>query len=127
MKNFFRALFVISAILIGTASGESQFTKEQVSELGRLILATPENKEYKEIFWDDQPEYDAKTKLWVYQNGYPRTPGGTAYIFQIREADGFYRLAWTTERKSSQGYERFRIQSSIRSKLTVLMKSFRKP
>ena len=53
MNNFFRTLFVLSATLIGTANAESQFTKEQVCEMGRLILAAPENKDYKDIFWDD--------------------------------------------------------------------------
>lgn len=112
---------MLSALLLGTVRGEQLLSKEQVVEMGRIILAEPENKEYKAVFWDDQPEYDAKAKLWVYKNGWPRTPGGPAYTFEIRDADGFYRLAWLTSRKSSPGYERFRIQPSIRKKLTDLM------
>ena len=95
--------------------------------MGRIILAAPENKEYKDIFWDDQPEYDPETNFWAYKNGWPRTPGGTFYTFEIREADGFYRLAWSDGRKTSHGYERFRIQPSIRKKLTDLRKTFQNP
>lgn len=127
MKTLLQILFAISTLLLGTASGESSLTKEQVVKMGRIILAVPENKEYKDVFWDDQPEYNTKTKLWAYKNGWPRTPGGPAYTFEIRDADGFYRLAWLTSRKSSSGYERFHIQPSIRKKLVDLVKTFRKP
>lgn len=127
MKTFLQILIAISTLQLETASGESSLTKEQVVKMGRIILAAPENKEYKGVFWDDQPEYDNKTKLWAYKYGWPRTPGGPAYTFEIRDADGFYRLAWLTSQKSSSDYERFHIQPSIRKKLVDLVKTFRKP
>ena len=126
MKTLLQTLVALLAFLLGSANGESLLTKEQVVKMGRVILAAPENKQYKAVFWDDTPEFDAKTNLWAFKNGFPRTPGGTFYIFEIREADGFYRLTWLNERKSAPGYERFRIQPSIKKKLVDLMKTFSK-
>jgi hypothetical protein len=126
MKTLLQTLFLLFSLIMGTASAESLLTKQQAIQLGRVILAAPENKEYKDIFWDDQPEFDPKAKLWAYKNGWPRTTGGRFYLFEIREADGFYRLSWLSERKSS-GDVRFRIQHSIRTKLTDLMETFQNP
>ena len=126
MKMHLHLLFALSALLLGKVSGESQLTREQVIEIGRIVLTAPENDEYKEIFWNDQPEFDEKRNLWIYRNGFPRTPGGTAYIFEIRESDGHYRLTWLTERKSAPGHGRFRIQPSIRKKLFELFETFNK-
>ena len=126
MKNHLCLLFALSVIFQGSAHGKSQLTKEQVVQIGRIVLAVPENKEYKEIFWSDQPEFDEKKNLWSFRNGFPRTPGGTAYIFEVRESDGHYRLTWLTEQKSAAGHEYFRIQPSIRKKLAELMKTFKK-
>lgn len=126
MKTPLQILILLFSPLIGTASAESLLAKQQVIELGRVILAAPENKDYKDIFWDDQPEYDPETKLWAYKNGWPRTTGGRFYIFEIREADGFYRLSSLSERKSMDEV-RFHIHPSILKKLTDLMETFRNP
>jgi hypothetical protein len=114
-------------LLVGTAWGEPLFTKEQIIRLGHVVLSVPENKEYKEIFWDAQPHYDDKTATWRFMAGFPLTPGGAAYLFEFRDADGFYRLGWITGQKSSRAFDRFRIQPSTRAKLTELIKTFRKP
>ncbi len=119
-------LFVLSMILAGTAWGEASFSKEQIIKMGHVVLSAQENREYKEIFWNAQPDFDDKTATWRFTGGFPVTPGGAAYVFEFRDADGFYRLGWVTGQKSSQGFDRYRIQSSTRSELTELMKTFRK-
>lgn len=126
MKTLGSIFSVLSMLLLGTAKGEPLLSKEQVVKMGHIILAAPKNKEYKDVFWADQPEYDAKKKLWVYNNGWPRTPGGPAYTFEVRDTDGFYRLAWLTSKKSSPGCERFRILPSIKKKLSDVMTSSKK-
>jgi len=113
-------------LLASTARGEILFTKEQIIKMGHVVLSVSENKEYKDVFWNAQPDYDDKTGTWRFKAGFPVTPGGAFYIFEFRDADGFYRLGWITGQKSSLGFDRFRIQPSTRSKLTELMKTFRK-
>lgn len=127
MKTFLRILFVLLMLPVGTASGEPTFTKEQIIKLGHVVLLVPENRDYKDIFWDAQPQYDDKTLTWRFMAEFPVTPGGTAYLFEFRDADGFYRLGWINGQKASQGFDRFRIQPSTRAKLTKLLKTFRKP
>jgi len=126
MKTILRTFCVLSLLLVGAARSEPLFTKEQIIQLGHVVLSVPENGEYKDIFWDAQPQYDEKTSTWRFMAGFPVTPGGTAYLFEFRDADGFYRLGWINGRKASKGYERFRIQPSTRSKLTKLLNTFRK-
>jgi hypothetical protein len=127
MKTILRTLSLLSVLLFGTAWGAPTLSKEQIIQLGHVVLSAPENKDYKDMFWNAQPQYDEKTAIWRFNAGSPVTPGGAAYIFEFRDADGYYRLGWITGQKSSQSFERFRIQPSARAKLTKLMKTFRNP
>jgi hypothetical protein len=86
------------------------------------------NKDYKPYFWDTEPTYDDKTKSWSYLATHiPVTPGGAIHIFEIREADCYYRLGWISSQRTSSGYDKFRIQASVRGKLTDLIESYKKP
>jgi hypothetical protein len=97
-------------------------SEAQIIQLRDIILSASENKEYRDVFSKDIPKYDPEKNLWVFNNGFPRTPGGNSYTFEFREADGHYRLGWVSEYSSSHSHERFRIQPKIRRKLTKLLK-----
>jgi hypothetical protein len=125
MKSFLQIIILLSALLMGVARAESQFTEAQLIEFGRVILSAPENKEYKAIFWDVKPIYDEKIKVWKFMGGFPVTPGGTIYIFDVRDADGHYCLGWLNSVKASPHYDQFRIQLSNRRKLAQLMAKYR--
>jgi hypothetical protein len=127
MKTYLQILIALSALLLGTANAESKYTKDQVIALGRVVLAADVNKEYKPYFWVTEPEYDDKTKSWSYHSNVGVTPGGAIHIFEIREADCFYRLGWISSQRASSGFDKFRIQSSVRGKLTDLLKAYEKP
>ena len=130
MKKYLQILIALSALLLGTANAESKYTKDQVIALGRVVLAADVNKEYKPYFWDSQPLYDDKAQIWRFTPTiFPVTPDGTVYFFEIRESDGFYRLGWIAGigSKASSGSDKFRIQSSVRGKLTDLLKAYEKP
>lgn len=124
MKILLLMTALASALLWGPAQAEPSLTADQVSKLGRVVLSAEENKEFKEVFWKDQPTFDKETQVWTYRNGWPRTPDDKAYIFEIRETDGHYRLGWRTPWKASAPVERFRIQPSIRRKLLELFREF---
>ena len=128
MKTHLQILIALSALLFGTANAESKYTKDQVIALGRVVLAADVNKEYKTYFWDTEPEYDDETKSWKYLAKHiPVTPGGAIHIFEIREADCFYRLGWVSSQRASSGFDKFRIQASVRGDLTDLIKTYKKP
>lgn len=128
MKPGVRILIFLSALLVGSAGAEPKYTKEQVIAMGRVILAAEVNKEYKASFWDAEPTYDEKAKSWSYlTTRIPVTPGGSVHTFEIREADAHYRLGWVSGTEISSGYDKFRIQASVRGKLMDLLASYEKP
>ena len=110
------------ALGLSVANADPKWTEAQASELRDIILSAKANEPYREVFSDDVPVYDAERKLWVHRNGWPRTFGGSFYAFEMREADGHYRLGWSTGRASSRGHDRFRIQTSIRRKIRAFLK-----
>jgi hypothetical protein len=128
MKTYLQILIALPSLLLRTANAESKYTKDQVIALGRVILSADVNKDYKAYFWDTEPQYNDKTKSWSYLAKHiPVTPGGAIHIFEIREADCFYRLGWISNQRTSSGYDKFRIQSSVRGKLTDLIENYKKP
>lgn len=128
MKIYLCILIFLSALLTGSAKAESKYTKEQVIAMGRVILAAEVNKEYKACFWDTEPTYDDKAKSWSYLSTHiPVTPGGSIHTFEIREADCHYRLGWVSGTEISSGYDKFRIQASVRGKLMDLIATYKKP
>jgi hypothetical protein len=124
--KFISAIAAMTAML-GLAIAEPTLTKDQVLKLGEVILNTRENKDYRDVFVSSQPAYDEKKQLWVFSGGFPTHPDGAAYVFELREKDGYYRLGWTTMSKSSSGYDRFRIAPSVKRQIGQLLNDFKQP
>jgi hypothetical protein len=110
-------LFVSSNITKAAPS----LSSSQVLKFRDVILNDLKNKEYKEVYSKDKPKYDLKKKLWIFHNGFPRTPGGSSFVFEFRESDGHYRLGWVSSTGSSVSCDKFRIQPSLRRKIKVIL------
>ena len=113
--------------MLGIAIAEPILTNDQVLKLGEVVLNARENKDYKDAFATSKPAYDKKKQLWIFSGGFPVTPDGQSYVFEVREKDGYYRLGWITPWKSSSGYDRFRMASSVRRQVGQLLDVLKKP
>lgn len=119
--------FAAMIAMLGIAIAEPILTNDQVLKLGEVVLNARENKDYKDAFASPKPAYDEKKKLWVISGGFPVTPDGPAYVFELREKDGYYRLGWITPWKSSSGYDRFRMAPSVKRRVGQLLDDFKQP
>jgi hypothetical protein len=111
--------------MLGIAIAEPILTNDQVAKLREVVLNARENKDYKDAFASSKPAYDKKKQLWVFSYDFPVTPDGQLYVFELREKDGYYRLGWITPWKSSSGYDRFRMASSVKRRVGQLLDDFK--
>ena len=120
MKTSLCTSILLVSLFLGVASAEPMLTDENATQLGRIILGAPENKKYKDIYWNANPTYEPNKGLWIYPVGLGASVD-LGYTFEIRDADGYYRLGWLTPWSSSKGYSHFQIQPSIRSEVRKLL------
>ena len=125
MKIALRLLIAAMPFCVATAD-EPHFTREQVTKIGRLILAQENSGFFIDAFKLDSPKFDQKTRLWSFPQ--TKTPSsapdaGSANFLEIRDADGFYRLGKIsyTGVWPINSYK-FRMSPALRAKMRVILK-----
>lgn len=92
-----KALFTLLVSLCFAAHTFAQapkMTKQEVTQLGKRILAT-KSKPYTDGFLLDTPQYSPKEGLWKFQPTGPLASGAVhalIYFFEVRDADGSHRI-----------------------------------
>ena len=109
-------------LVCGVVSADPVHTKEQVAKLAGIILDAKENEKYKGTFRLENLSFDPKERIWRFE----ASSGGLGYvdIFEIRDADGFYRLGRINNTSFGSAPPEFRIAPSLRKKIRELLRSF---
>ncbi len=121
--KFFLSTVICSLVLSILGSAAPKLTPKQVTAIGKLVLTEHKHTSYKDRFKLDEPEYDAKQKVWrfAFTGRMGNFPGASPPpLFEVRDADGSYRLwhAMDTGRKVSE----FGISPRLRRKIREILK-----
>ena len=124
MKTLFRIALV--GLLIGHVAAKPVLAKEQVVRIGGVVLSSLHYRQYKEFFSCDDPQYIDKEKEWSFSftgNGFPVTCGSPLYFFEIRDADGAYRIGSISRKGfSPKTADKFHLDPSVRSRIQEICK-----
>lgn len=127
MQPAFLTPFFAMAMLVSVAiGGEPRLTKEQVIEIGEIILENANYGNYKEGFSLDKPYYDGTKGIWRFADTgklYPPVTGAPLYFFEIRDGDCCFRIGSISGRGySPKSSENFRMSPTIRTQIRELLK-----
>ena len=101
MKTIAR-LCCVSALIATAWCAEPALTKAQVTAIGTAVLEARQYHNYHGGFDTSGPRFDSKTGLWSFSpigKFFPATFGVPLYFFEVRDADGYFRIGVSTERK----------------------------
>lgn len=123
MRTLFKIALLVGGILPAMAD-ETHLTEGQVSEIGKMILTSKSQEEYRDQFSWEKPRYDPKTKIWRFE----WTPKGALFpcmplpFFEIRDRDAHQRIGSL----SGNGYhpassEKFRMSPLFQRKITRIL------
>ena len=115
---------IILMLVCEVVFADPAHTKEQVSKLAGIILDDKLNQKYKDTFKLENPSFDPKEHVWRFQ----ASSGGLGYvdIFEIRDADGLYRLGTINNTSFGPAPPEFRMAPTLRKKIRELLSTFAK-
>ena len=111
----------------GVISANGQHLRqEQVTKIANLAIAQAKYRDFVTVYDQTQREnskYDDKGKVWVipYVNGVGASSNPP--FFEIRDADGFYRIGWGPRRDKTS----FAMSPQIKKQVQEIIEDGKKP
>jgi|GEM_PF-5462472 len=125
MKPILAAILMLLFQGFGSA-GEHQLSKEQVTKIAHLVIAQAKYRGFVDVYDQtlrENAKYDAKEKIWVIPNVSAPGVSGNPPFFEIRDADGFYRIGWGPRRDKTS----FTMSTQIKKQIQNIIADGRKP